>query len=461
MCATGKLSESETCLILNTFMYLNYYDAVEGQKLIEIIYDLSWLEDYQPGGIHYGEFEIIKEAVADNPGLGELEISSQSGDLGFDSGTGACLFKEPTTETVYVVYRGTGDGEWLDNGLGLTLEATTQQERAVDYFERAMDRGQFTEDNRIIITGHSKGGNKAQFVTMTSSGDYERLIDKCISVDGQGFSTEAVKKWQKEYDLGEYQARINKLHGINGENDFVSALGNSLIPPDQLRFLHTPVEKGNITGYHNIKYFFASKDYRGRISFSGKSNQVVVGQKEWGAFAGELSDRIMALTPEERAGCAAAVMQLVELGGERKSGINGEKVVWTDWQHFIATGIPTVISTLLYSGEGKRLIESLFITGGDQGCFYAVKADLLSAQAAELLKSAAAINRIASETETTAGKLSTSLRFGFAKSMPVSAMVRREGVNLKEEAIRLGRLAGLLERVVKIYAATEQTIANI
>lgn len=34
----------------------------------------------------------------------------------------------------------------------------------------------------ITVTGHSKGGNKAQYVTVLSD-----KVDRCISMDGQGF----------------------------------------------------------------------------------------------------------------------------------------------------------------------------------------------------------------------------------------------------------------------------------
>ncbi|MDR2889444.1 MAG: DUF2974 domain-containing protein [Lachnospiraceae bacterium] len=459
---TNNLSESETSLLLDTFMYLNYYDAAEGQKLSDILLDLSHQQDYQRAGAYYEEYAILEAAVAENPGFGELTIGIQSVNMGFDSGTSACLFQEPGAGTIYVVYRGTGDGEWLDNGRGLTMETTIQQERALTYFEQAMEQGGFTEAQRIIITGHSKGGNKAQFVTMESDARYAALIDRCISVDGQGFSNEAVVRWQQGLGVAEYQTRTGKLYGINGENDFISGLGNTIIPREQIRFLHTPVERGNVAGYHDIKYLFASRDGQGAIVFGGASNRVVSGQKEWGRLATELSTRVMAMPLEERAGCAAAIMQIMELGGEQKSGINGEKVTLTDLWHLLMTGLPTVFATLINSTEGEELIDSIIGKGGQNGCVFAVNLSGLLNQAGALMRIAAQLDSVALEVKAVAVQLRTSLQIGVSdNSWLLTTKINRECDRIHNDAAGMNRLAGVLEQAVKIYSFGEQTIASV
>ena len=45
----------------------------------------------------------------------------------------------------------------------------------------------------ITVAGHSKGGNKAQYVTVLSD-----KVDRCISMDGQGFSQEFIDKYYAE-----------------------------------------------------------------------------------------------------------------------------------------------------------------------------------------------------------------------------------------------------------------------
>ncbi len=455
----SRLSESETCLLLDTYMYLNYYEAEDGQKLEEILADLSGLPDYTAGGIHSGEYEILQKAVAEKPELGELQIRAQSFQLGYDSGTRACLFQEQSTETVYVVYRGTGDGEWPDNGLGMTQESTIQQQRALSYFEKAMETGGFTEDHRIIITGHSKGGNKAQYVTMETA--YENLIDKCYSIDGQGFSDAAVSKWKEKYSQSEYESRTHKLYAINGENDYINVLGQTIIPAEHISYRYTPVEKNNIAGYHDIKYMFAAKDNEGNVIFTGQSNYVTGGQKEWGIFGRKLSNQIMALDPPERAGCAAVIMQLMELKGEKKTGLNGEKVTLSDWQDFFQIGLPTVLITFLFSEEGKGLTSFLFGRESGQEYFYKVVPAQMAGRAEEAEQIALQIEEIAAEVEAAADRLKGCLKYGFPYSIGVCGKLKKKGGKIEKEADQLKQMSAVLETAAQLYAACEQNIADI
>ena len=55
--------EAEISMVLNTFMYLDYKDAAEGESLRQIVADLAEHPDYGGGGIHYGEYTVLKQAV--------------------------------------------------------------------------------------------------------------------------------------------------------------------------------------------------------------------------------------------------------------------------------------------------------------------------------------------------------------------------------------------------------------
>lgn len=450
---TNRLSESETSLLLDTYMYLNYYDADEGQTLSEIMQDLAGLSDYGTEGIHGKEYEILQKAIEANPELGELQIGAQSHQLGFDSGTQACVFQEKETGHVYLVYRGTGDGEWMDNGAGLSLAATPQQKQALSYFEKAMEYGNFTESNRLIVTGHSKGGNKAQYVTMESK--YGYLIDKCISVDGQGFSEEAISQWQGKYKHKEYEARINKLYGINGENDFIHVLGHSLIPKDHIRYLYTPTVPGNVAGYHDIKYLFATREETGELTFCGQSNYLTAGMKEWGRLGCRISEEIMRLSSEERAGCAAVVMQLMEWGGERKTGLHGEKVTWKHIWDFLQAGIPAVASALFFSEEGGKLAGTFYYGEKGGATIYAVDPYCLAKQAARLKGIAAKIKRVAEEAERVREQLKASMKNGFPYSLGIGGKIRKETEKLDREAEQFLKMAKTLEEVAQIYAVCD------
>lgn len=349
-------------MILDTFMYLDYKEAIEGTSLKEIIDELADHPDYGGGGIHYGEYTVLKEAV-ENEQIGNLTIGCQSTNMGYDMGTWACTFQNTDQSCVYVVYRGTGDGEWPDNGIGMTSEATIQQKRALSYFEQVVETMELSGEERVIITGHSKGGNKAQFVTMETK--YGEIINVCYSVDGQGFSQQAVDAWKERYGQTDYEERLQKLYGIHGENDYVSVLGNSIIPGDHIRYVKTPVEKTNFAGYHDIKYMFASLTYEEEEGkyitvFHGRKNSDTGQRGELADFASVLSAGVMELPVKQRDGCAAVIMQIMEAGSGRKSGLNGEKLGLSDLKDFAIQGIPLIAGSIFNEEEGKNLLWSVF-----------------------------------------------------------------------------------------------------
>ena len=356
-----KISEAEISMVLDTFMYLDYREAEDGLALRDIIDNLETVPDYGGGGTHFGEYTVLQEAVK-NEEIGSLKICCQSVNMGYDSGTAACTFQSSDGNSYYVVYRGTGDGEWPDNGIGMTDAATIQQNRALSYFEEVVEKMDIGKENQVIVTGHSKGGNKAQFVTMETR--YENLVDACYSVDGQGFSDAAINKWKDRYGNEKYDKRREKIYGIHGENDYVSVLGSSVILAGHIRYIKTPVEKTNFAGYHDIKYMFASltaDEETGNYitTFHGRKNCDVPNRGELGEYAAALSSGMMKLTPEERDGCAAVIMQLMEASRGQKKGINGERLTLEDMKDFMIQGIPLIAGSLFTEEEGRKFLCSL------------------------------------------------------------------------------------------------------
>lgn len=399
-------------MILDTFMYLDYKEAMEGTSLKEIIDDLALHPDYGGGGIHYGEYTVLKEAV-ENEQIGNMTIGCQSPHMGYDSGTWSCTFQDVEQNCVYVVYRGTGDGEWPDNGIGMTSAATIQQKRALSYFEQVVETMELSEDVRVVITGHSKGGNKAQFVLMETK--YEGIIDACYSVDGQGFSQQAVDTWKSRYGQEGYEERTQKIYGIHGENDYVSVLGNSIIPKNHIRYVKTPVEKTNFAGYHDIKYMFASLLYEegeGKYVtvFHGRKNSDVGQRGDLADFAAVISTGVMGLPVNQRDGCAAVIMHLMEAGSGQKNGINGEKLHLSDLKDFAIQGIPLIAGSFFSEEEGRKLLWSVFHRDfldvrPQNHIILQVNDQQLLKQTAQLLEAADGMDQLINEVRETANAL--------------------------------------------------------
>ena len=111
-----------------------------------------------------------------------------------------------------LVFRGTGGTykAWKDNVTGEYETDTKLQRLAADFVKY-----ECAEFDNISVTGHSKGGNMAQYVTVVCSSQ----IDRCVSYDGQGFGKNFRQKYKKEIE----QAK-DKITAINGFNDFVNIL---------------------------------------------------------------------------------------------------------------------------------------------------------------------------------------------------------------------------------------------
>ncbi len=163
--------------------------------------------------------------------------SSKYKSAGDDSGI--LTFVDSSGEAT-VVFRGTENvAEWADNVNGLNQTDTERQQYAADYIRKLYESG---EVDSISVTGHSKGGNKAQYVTIVCGG----MIQRCVSFDGQGFSNEFFEKYQNE--INNYR---NKITAYAADGDYVNVLLNPLV---DIRYIDT----SNVPDFYldkNIGYY--------------------------------------------------------------------------------------------------------------------------------------------------------------------------------------------------------------
>ncbi|GHV12212.1 hypothetical protein AGMMS49938_04300 [Fibrobacterales bacterium] len=122
----------------------------------------------------------------------------------------------------YIIFRGThGDKEWADNGEGMYLSDTVQQ-KASAKFVNSVREDKTLNVEYLAVAGHSKGGNKAQYVSIVCPNNYVNL---CLSLDGQGFSPQFHEKYKKNI-----AARKDVVHLLVERRDFVNCLGTYLYP---------------------------------------------------------------------------------------------------------------------------------------------------------------------------------------------------------------------------------------
>lgn len=228
-----KLTNAEL-LLLDNLIYTKY---VKNGRTVKEIVDLAQ-QDIENGTFKPScqmstkEWSTVLNHIENNKNLSSYQVSNYVNE---DTGMRAACFVDDVTNPsdVNVVFRGTsGDYEWHDNGQGAYVEDTNQQIAAADYVNNLP--GEY--GNNIVVTGHSKGGNKAQYVTITTD-----RIEKCVSYDGQGFGQDFIDKYSDEI-----AEKNSKIISISAENDYV----NCLLQPIAGEKIYIETEKQDFIDYH-------------------------------------------------------------------------------------------------------------------------------------------------------------------------------------------------------------------
>jgi hypothetical protein len=86
--------------------------------------------------------------------------------------TAMCLMD--ADNNIYVIYRGTSGGAaWKDNIMAMTELESELQLRAYDFYKESISKAesQLGTIGQVIVSGHSKGGNLAKYVTIRAEHD--------------------------------------------------------------------------------------------------------------------------------------------------------------------------------------------------------------------------------------------------------------------------------------------------
>lgn len=216
----SKYSEKEL-LLLSNFMYcdvsvdngtiseiLDRYRNADGTftaESVSLVTASGGLDNKQVADL----FTQMSEHISnDNPEFGALSATRTINEGNI---RGAC-FTDPLDDNPVVAFRGTGGSKeaWTDDVAGGFEADTKMQKLASDFI--AYECAGYSD---ITVTGHSKGGNMAQYVTVAHSGK----ISSCVSFDGQGFSDGFMKEHEKE--IAKAQGLIKS---VSAYNDFVNIL---------------------------------------------------------------------------------------------------------------------------------------------------------------------------------------------------------------------------------------------
>ena len=252
-----KLTTEQLALLENLTYMAKGKPTLDGEKLEEgPLLDIEgyegktvgdWLDDVRKNAqthpliedADYGSYMTGRDwndiitAVNNDPQLRNLEIKTTHVD---EAGGGkSAVFIDSTTNEAIVAFRGTAEKEWKDNFIGggpVDTEknptnkyadtsinptndevSTRDQKAALDWY------GQLDLDDYYVTTiGHSKGGNKAKYITIMDDS-----IDRCVSFDGQGFSDEFYNKYNDAILKNQ-----DKISNNNTNSDYVNLLLNDV-----------------------------------------------------------------------------------------------------------------------------------------------------------------------------------------------------------------------------------------
>ena len=240
------------------------------------------------------EWQTIIDTVNNEPSLLKYTVQEYNNDP--DTGMRAACFVDDVNnpKDVNVVFRGTsGDYEWHDNGEGGYLTDTAQQERAAQYVNSLPDK----YGDAMTVTGHSKGGNKAQYVTIVTN-----RIAKCVSYDGQGFSQEFLDKYQDEI-----RKKANSIVSISASDDFVNCL---LYPIAGSRIYIQTESQKEFMHYHKPNILL---DENGNLRPQGD-------QSDLSKLINEYTTYMVSTLPEpERSVTIDGLIALLESGDDKES----------------------------------------------------------------------------------------------------------------------------------------------
>ena len=226
-------------ILLDNLIYLGIFEKLKGVKTVEnVINDLLngeisqyWKDELaedqsdknNPGQCMMKEDEWIEvlRAIANDPVLCSLVISDvvdadsdpDRENTNFRAACFTLMDEEQNPKETVIVFRGThGAYTWNDNGEGAVVSDSNSQKEALDYVNRI--GAKLTTNGTITVTGHSKGGNLAQYIAICAN---NLTVDRCVSFDGQGFSNEFFETYKVAI-----LANQDKLYSVNSSRDSVA-----------------------------------------------------------------------------------------------------------------------------------------------------------------------------------------------------------------------------------------------
>lgn len=237
-------------LIINTILYTTEFNV--GQKLVgKTVRD--WEKEFKferdslghfPAEINETEMEKVKKTVREDETYSKIEILDvDNSKSGYNDGSEPIVNVTLKYEDmIYIAFKGTAGGvEWRDNAYASYPEYafTEAQREALEYFDKMYEKYVNCNIKKVYVTGHSKGGNKAQFIMVMRGSTEHTKLKKCFSFCGQGFNKTFITTYSKEIEENK-----DKIYNISADNDYVNVILTQIT--DKIKFVKSITNIGDI-----------------------------------------------------------------------------------------------------------------------------------------------------------------------------------------------------------------------
>lgn len=164
------------------------------------------------------DWRNILMALENNRSIMDLYIAQPHLDTAYGGGGGiSAVFLNDKDGEAVVAFRGTASNEWVDDFEGANQVDSLQQINALEWYKSVYEKLHL-EDYMVTVIGHSKGGNKAKYITILND-----TPARCLAFDGQGFSDEFIEHYRKRILL-----RQDVIENHNVDFDYVNILMNDV-----------------------------------------------------------------------------------------------------------------------------------------------------------------------------------------------------------------------------------------
>lgn len=301
----GELSTKQV-LLLNNLMYMSNDAPMQAINELENCWSVgdivrqlntnidSISDEHEYGSYMTGaDWKDIIHAIENDSTLMNVQLQMTHKDP--EGGGISAVFVEPGSNEAIIVFRGTAAAEWKDNfiGGGPTDTAdgvsTPYQESALAWYE-CLDLSGY---DTITVSGHSKGGNKAKYITLMDDS-----VDRCLSFDGQGFSDE----FMEEY-AGAITMRQHKIENHNVDNDYANLLLNDIGET----YFYEGQDIGNFLENHCPNTFFKFDNNGGCSLIPGERSEDMAAMDDF------LNACLRSLSPSEKKEMLALIGELAEV----------------------------------------------------------------------------------------------------------------------------------------------------